>query len=379
MHVLISSICRHAANLGKCLAASCEIREVTLLVGIWQLQYFRHSFALDRIPKLRLVGIDISRHTLARNHWYLFGLPEAIAKYAPDVVHLAFPIPFLRKRIFAPVVSTVHDLYPYDAPENLGALRSHFNRWSLRRCVLNSDHVVCVSDATRARMRQVFPSLPESSCSRVYNVVNDVWTTAPVPVAVLANTDYLLAVAQHRRNKNLSLLLRSFARLLRTGALSNSTRLVIVGGDGPETERLRVLFTQLRLTSSVLMMSGLSDSELGWLYRHCTLMVAPSLVEGFNLPLVEALACGCQVVCSHIPIHREIAGECCEYFSPRSPNAVESLTNTIVRAIAQPTTVRFPIERFCERAAAADYVALYRELLATRSHADTLPFVEASR
>jgi len=386
MHVLIAAlsrmtqptgICRHAANLSKCLAASDEVREVTLLVGKWQVHYFRHSFALDQIPKLRLVGIDISRQALARNYWYLFGLPEAVAHYAPDVVHLAFPIPLLRNRIFAAVVSTVHDLYPYDMPDNFGGLRSHLNRLFLRTCALNSDHVVCVSEATRARMRQIFPSLPEESCSRVYNIVSDVWTTCAVPVAALANADYLLAVAQHRQNKNLALLLRSFADLLKRGALSDSTLLVIIGNEGPETPRLQALIKRLSLSSNVLMMSSLSDSELAWLYRHCILMVAPSLVEGFNLPLAEALACGCQIVCSDIPTHREIAGECCEYFNPGSSTAIEALSRAIVRFLAQPKKVRFSRERFFEGAVAAHHVALYRELLTARSHSHTLAIIEA--
>ena len=62
----------------------------------------------------------------------------------------------------------------------------------------------------------------------------------------------------------------------------------------------------LKLEGHVQFLSGLTDSELRWLYEQADLFIIPSATEGFCLPLVEALTLGCKAVCSDIPIFREV-------------------------------------------------------------------------
>src|SRR5947209_1970217 len=154
MHLLLASVssavapsgvCRHAANLARGMAAHPAISRVTLLVGEWQASYFRDAFGLNDMG-LDIRPVAIANTPVARNLWCLRGLPAAAREREADVVHLAFPMPVLRSAHAAPVVASVHDLYPFDMPSNFGR-KAWLNRAAMRLCIRNVDAVACVSEA----------------------------------------------------------------------------------------------------------------------------------------------------------------------------------------------------------------------------------------
>ena len=72
----------------------------------------------------------------------------------------------------------------------------------------------------------------------------------------------------------------------------------------------------------VLRLPHVTRQELARLFSHAALFVFPSLAEGFGLPLLEAMACGCPVVASDIAVIREVAGDAAGYFDPRDERAI---------------------------------------------------------
>lgn len=371
MHVLIpvlhrpthpTGVCRHAANLAQGLSERAEVSQVTLVTGNWQADYFETEFGL-RSPKITVLRIAITNRAIARNRWYLLDLPRLANQLQADVVHLAFPIPLIRRWFNAPVVATIHDLYPYECPENFGFPKVLFNRWFLDWCVNRCDGLCCVSQGTLEGLKHYFPSIHQRKPTAViYNCV-DLSTIAPqIPCALPfgAETPFILCVAQHRKNKNLDLLIQSFANLLQDGSLSPATYLCLVGSAGPETETLLNLTISLGIRDQVVLLSGLQDGELRWLYEHCLLFAIASATEGFCLPLVEALSLGCRVVCSNIPIFREVGSSACHYFT-LGDQAVPNLVGAIKSAIAQPQPDSTSIDsRFSKSYVTEQYLKFYR-------------------
>ena len=312
-----TGVCRHAANLAKCLADIDRVSHITLVVGEWQREYFEQSFNLNS-PKIQLVSIDIKNSSLSRNQWFIFGLPKLAHQLRSDIIHLSFPLPFVRQWFKAPLVSTIHDLYPYECPENFGYPQVWFNQIFLRQCVYNSDGLICVSKCTLESLEKYFPQVKKiKQTAVIYNVVDFAGIEPKVPRQLGTDSfnPFLLTVAQHRKNKNLDLLIQAYGTLLHDGRLQPTTRLLLVGSPGPETNHLTHLVQTLKLDSQVLFLSGLEDGELRWLYENASLFVISSSTEGFCLPLVEALTLACPVVCSDIPIFREVGSLRCRYFS----------------------------------------------------------------
>lgn len=245
MHVLISALsrftqptglCRGAANLAKCLAVSEQVEQITFVLGSWQRRYFEEDFILNS-PKINLVEIHLKNSSLQRNLWFMFKLPKLVNRLKPDIAHFSFPIPFLKFLFKVPVVSTIHDFYPYDKPENFGFPNYLFNQLFTRMAVKNSEGITCVSQETLNRLQYYFPEVYAKGKSRViYNYVDFENTRAQVPTQLnLETTPFILSVAQHRKNKNLDLLIQAYERLLKRRHIDPETQLILVGSTGPET------------------------------------------------------------------------------------------------------------------------------------------------
>ncbi|MEA5466115.1 glycosyltransferase family 4 protein [Leptothoe sp. PORK10 BA2] len=378
MHVLIpalhrpikpTGVCRHAVNLAQCLAATPAVARVTLIIGSWQRPYFNDAFQLDS-AKIQLVEVDIKNSSLARNRWFLFGLPQLAKQLQPDMIHMSFPFPFVRQWFNSPIVSTIHDLYPYECPENFGYPRVWFNQLFLHQCIRNSDGLTCVSNCTLDALKDYFPQAKgRQKNTVVYNVVDFEGIHAKVPHQLLSQSSpmvpgdpFLMTVAQHRKNKNLDLLIRAYGTLRHRHQLQ--AKLLIVGSSGPETESLTQLVSQLNLEQQVLFLSGLSDGELRWLYENASLFVIPSTTEGFCLPLVEALTLACPAVCSDIPIFREVGSSQdssqCHYFSLNGQDSTPLADAMAAALAADARQTQTPDNRFSKATISNQLLDFYR-------------------
>lgn len=358
----ISGIQRHALNLVRCLLARPEIHSVFFVVAPWQ-EALINADVLRSDPRLIIQVADMGRHSAARNVWYYRQLPQLAAQLQADLVHLTCPMPVNAAAYQCPVVVTLHDLYPCEIPMNFGLSRSFFNRIVLWQCLRSADAIACVSDATMIRLRQYFPGTSRKGM-RIYNCVEpDDLAGAEVPLSGWQGAPFLLCIAQHRRNKNIPLLVRTYDHLLRSGQISSGTELMVVGISGPETPALHRLVCERGLEGQVHFLEGLSEAELRWCYRQCEALVAPSITEGFGLPIAEGLLTGCRIICSDIPAHREIGGDRCTLVQ-LADEAEEELATAICSALRKPQPEPIALPQLTAPVLGEQYVGLYRQLIA---------------
>jgi glycosyltransferase involved in cell wall biosynthesis len=354
-----SGICRHAYNLARCAASRGEILQITLAIGNWQESYFKASFNFEDV-RIKVVSVDISNDAFARNIWYLRDLPKLADEVAADIVHLSFPVPIRRSAMRCPVVVSLHDLYPYDEPNNFGFPKVFFNRVFLQQCLKEVDGVACVSETTLSRLKERFARFAHRKSVVVHNCVT-IDSNKPVLPAG-KRCKFALMVAQHRANKNIPLALKAFGELLQRKKIEKHAALLVVGNDGPETAAIKSLIKERSLGASVELLNGLSDGELRWLYANCEFLMAPSSMEGFGLPIVEGLFCGCRVVCSDIPSFREIGGDACHYFDLHAKSDSFALVEAICNALDEPARRAKRLDRFFIENVAREYAALYAHL-----------------
>jgi len=368
MHVLISAlsrfteptgICRHAANLALALDQSGAVERVSFVTGAWQERYFRSELGLESAARVRIEAVQIRNSSISRNLWFMRGLPELSRTLHADVVHLSFPVPVIRRSYNCKTVATLHDLYPYDVAQNFGYPNVLFVRMFLRTCLAGADAITCVSEVTRKRLATLYRARHIHKSLVIPNIVRMGAMPGTRP-GNLRFEQYVLCVAQHRANKNLSLAIRGFAEMLAKRVLPNGTGLVIVGAPGPDTLKLERAVAELRLGNLVQFLSSLRETELTWMYQHCTLFLVTSTHEGFCLPLAEALYFGCPVVCSDIPVLREIGSEECCYFKLADSAATE-IAN--VASVALKNGWREPsVKPHSSELAGQRYLELYSKL-----------------
>lgn len=358
----ISGLQRHALNVVRCLLGHPGVSEVHLVVAPWQRELVQAA-GLDSADRLTTHVAIMDQNLLSRNLWYYRRLPALTAQVQPDLVHLSYPVPVDSSSISCPIVLTLHDLYPYEIPGNFGFPKVVFNRVILQQCLRSVDAIACVSDATVFRMRHYAPQTTWGKAIRIYNCVEPEEVCAErSPIPGWQGEPFLLCVAQHRKNKNIPLIIKAFHHLFGNGAIDPGMKLVIIGITGPETSRIDHLVSALGLDRRVIFLEGLPEPELQWCYKQCEALVAPSKTEGFGLPVAEALLVGCRVVCSDIPAFREIGDEHCRFVS-LGADAEERFALAILASLQESRRDPISLPQFSSEVLAKQYVDLYRGLV----------------
>lgn len=368
-HAAISGLQRHALNVARCLLQQPEISELHMVLAPWQ-ETLLHDAGFDDSPRLQVhIARNMSRSSLSRNFWYYRHLPVLAARYRADLVHLSYPMPLRSRGFCAPTVVTLHDLYPWEIPGNFGFPKSIFNRLTLRQCLRSADAIACVSDTTSERLREYAGSIVWQKSVRIYNCVE----RGPVPaqkspIPGWRGEPILLCIAQHRRNKNLPLLIGTFERILLSGQIDPRARLVIVGIAGPETAGIQRLVADRGLRNRVHFLEGLSEAELQWCYTRCEALLSTSITEGFGLSIAEGLLAGCCIICSDIPAHREVGRGYCRYVALGN-QAEERFASAVLEALRKPRNTPKRLPEYSCATLGEQYIRLYRRVIASAAAA----------
>jgi glycosyltransferase involved in cell wall biosynthesis len=135
-------------------------------------------------------------------------------------------------------------------------------------------------------------------------------TGEEIPPDFLVERPFILYVGARSHYKNFKTLLSAYAAWPRRNEIS----LIVVGNPWSKEEQEEISTSGLE--SNILGRSGVTDEELCALYNQALAFVYPSLAEGFGIPLLEAMACGCQIVASRIPAFIEVARDVPHFFDP---------------------------------------------------------------
>jgi len=357
----LNGVSRHAIGLVRALLSTRAVTNVHLLAGAWQKQMFQPAFeGVD--ARFHAHWIPLRDANISRLFWYFHELPSIAAQLEAEVVHLTYPVPITARPFHCPVVLSVHDLYPFDIPENFGFFKSAVARHTVRQCIRRVDAIACVSASTRTQLELWFP-VAVGKATIVPNVVdlNQV-TGIASRTESLKGQKFILCVAQHRPNKNVPLAIRIFDRLVRDAILPSETRLLVVGIPGPDTKKIQSQILDSGLTGRVLLSSGLTDAELKWCYQNCAVLLAPSQIEGFGLPVAEGMLAGCRIVCSDIPAFREIGGDRCRFVA-WGGDLVVSYAGAIREELALPRPCIRQVTPLSSVSVGRQYLNVYESLL----------------
>lgn len=263
------------------------------------------------------------------NLYNLSATRRQVGVYKPDILHETY---FSKHSVALAAnqarVLTVHDMIHELYPDNFSAWdRASRNK---RLAVARADHIICVSENTRRDLLDIF-DVPSSKVSVVHHGF-DYQQAVDMPRKRLVDEPYLLYVGIRSGYKNFSRLLEAYAA---TKSLHRNYRLVCFGG-GEFTRSEVQHFKELGLPSRQLLWMGGGDNILTQLYQHAIALVFPSLYEGFGIPLLEAMAHNCPVICSFGSSISEVVGDAGKFFDPRDRNsiaqAIEAVAGSAVHA-----------------------------------------------
>ncbi len=261
--------------------------------------------------------------TLHRDLWWTqYAVSRAAAQHRADLLHLPATVAPVRPGL--PTVVTIHDLAVLRFPYLFRAWFRWYGRTVIPRAARAARKVITVSQASKQDICELLGLPPErvavvpngvDSLALARGSVEQVRSRYALPAA------FALTVGSLEPRKNMPRLLRAVTRLQQEPA----TRDLVLVHAGPrgwlEGEVLDAL-RKLRPRPAVRFLGYVPQEDLGPLYRAARLLVYPSLFEGFGLPVLEAMACGCPVVTSNCAALPEVAGDAAVLVDPGSEEAI---------------------------------------------------------
>ena len=275
---------------------------------------------------------------------------RAAARAGVDLVHgpanfAPFAGPFAR-------VVTVHDVGFRRVPELMTPAMRIGTELLVPPAARRAHRVITVSGASRDDLVAELKVDP----ARIEVIPNGT-TPPPAGLPAAPGRRTLLAVATNLPHKNLGTILDAVA------ALDDQPPLVVAGAG---TEELAADPRAAGLDATFL--GAVDAATLEAHYAGAAVYVTTTLYEGFGLPVLEAMARGVPVVCSDLPVLREVAGDAAFFTDPRDPAAVAAAIGRALReGEGRLEAGRAQAARFTWDAAAEATLAVYGRALAARA------------
>ncbi len=254
-----------------------------------------------------------------------------------------------------------HDLMEERYPQWFTTPSHDRLRETKRICARTADAIICNSEVTRQDVCS-FYGISKSKTHVVRLAAAPHFRRLPENVLEESQRSaprVILFIGNRSRYKNFAFLLRSFG----SWSERNDMLLVIVGAPLTASEQAQV--TELALDDCVNVLSWIDDSDMCMLYNTAAAFVYPSVHEGFGIPLLEALACGCPIVASRIASTLEVAGDLPFYFAPEEENEFHVSLSAAIRHGRTEDRVLAGIrhaQSFSWDATARQFLTIYREL-----------------
>lgn len=337
----------YATNLIESLAEIDQANRYTLYVTK---QSAVARFA-DRWPNFKV------RQTLP--HTPLVRIPITLSaelrKNPVDLLHVQYTAPPLAP---CPVVVTIHDLSFEHLPETFKRRSRAQLRLTVRRTARRAAHVITLSEYSRQDINQTYgipldrisvtPAAAPASYARVINEIE----LQPVREKYGIKRDYILSLCSIQPRKNLVRLIEAYSFLRERHPRIELPQLVIAGKKGWLEHDVFRAAAQSVATRDIVFTGYVSDEELPALYSGALCFVYPSYFEGFGLPIIEAMQCGCPVIAGSLTSVPEVVGEAGVLIDPFSAESIATAMHSLIANTAARNDLR---KRGLERAKKFDW------------------------
>ena len=245
-----------------------------------------------------------------------------------DVFIASYYVPyFLDKLQGKPCIATVfdmiHEIFPAYFTKELEIM-------SNKKLVCEkSNKIVAISASTKNDILKIYPSIKPSKVRVIY--LSQSIDTDEVNTLSQLPSKYILFIGKRELYKQFDTLLKAMIPIFET---DNTIKILCAGGGNLTTSEQQQL-NDLKLQDRIVQYN-FNDNELFSIYQNAALFVFPSEYEGFGIPALESMVCGCPVILSNTSSLPEIAEDAALYFEPNDVNGLsmaimEILYNAAVR------------------------------------------------
>ncbi|HBF30248.1 glycosyltransferase family 1 protein [Rhizobium sp.] len=282
---------------------------------------FRNQRRWNSIPEGSFKDVDLNSKLLIS-----LGRPKIMSDYLLALQKSGV------KPVFVPLL---HDLIPLHDFKNRGQFSFPANFLHDNKVIIEAASLILANSSfTKGEIvafsqRGILPPVPEvvaiPLCHQMRNNGETISKSAPVD-------RYLLCVGSYNGRKNLECVVEAMLQLQTRGA--DVPALVLAGARRKKVDKFLADSRFANLQQKIHFVYDPNQAELEKLYRDAYALVLPSKMEGWGLPVSEALWCGTPALAADVPALREAGGELAKYFDPEQPS---SLTDLIEHLMSHPS------------------------------------------
>lgn len=232
-------------------------------------------------------------------------------------------------------VYMIHDLIPITHPEYCRAGESERHAQRVRNMLASAVGIIGNSQATLDNLASYAAKEGITTPAMIAAPLGSDLRRPLIDHGITPERPTFVMLGTIEARKNHLLLLQIWARLVRAHG-DDAPRLLVIGQRGWECEQVVDLLDRSEvLRGAVCEVSHCTDAELAGHLRGARALLFPSLVEGYGLPLIEALAAGAPVIASDLPVFHEIGQEIPDFIDPLDGPAWQAA----IEAYADPSSV----------------------------------------
>lgn len=209
-----------------------------------------------------------------------------------------------------------HDIGPVTHPQLFDSDVGRIYGAIYREIERVGPHLIFVSEATRNAFIIAYPNADRSRMRVIYPVTRATVSTATAAPVVGIDGPFILTVGSIGNRKNQA---RCIAAFVASGLASQGYRYVLCGAREPGYETVEAAAANAQ---GVIFLSYVDDAQLSWLYRNACGFVLASLLEGFGMPVTEAIARGLVPLVSQDSVLHEVAGDGAILVDPESIESI---------------------------------------------------------
>jgi glycosyltransferase involved in cell wall biosynthesis len=324
-------------------------------------QFYKQFKKNERVHE---IIIPIKNMPFGRELRKITTMPRILEKYDLDIIHeTAQTGPFFTKSKFKKIV-TIHDLAVLKYPKTQHAMAYVHHKFGIPFMLKNVNTIVAVSKNTKKDLQEML-HVPSSKIKVIYEAQAPEFKASDRKSIERIKRnhglrDYFLFVGSLEPRKNIERIIYSFNQVRK----EKNVQLVIVTKKGWKNKQIFNAIERSPYKNDIKILHGVRD-DLPTLYSGARASLFVSLYEGFGLPVLESMACGCPVITSNVSSIPEVADDATISVNPFNMKEIEKAMVAVLDKKVADSLVKKGfknIQRFSWKKAAQETLKVYREL-----------------
>ncbi|MCL2442172.1 MAG: glycosyltransferase family 4 protein [Treponema sp.] len=263
---------------------------------------YKQLKSYESFPNVKIVNCDIKPFSLIE----IFFFPAIIKKQINNIDVFYSPYFNIPKGITIPVYTTIHDILFPDMPGVVSKTGLFIRMWFFRRAYKISKLIFTVSEFSKSRITHHLGTSKRIIVT--HNAVQQIILDYKNNIKNIQKKETIIFIGNIKKHKGLNCLLDAF-KLARNEGFRH--QLIIVGSDKNHRSSDKAIIKKINTfeKGAINFTGHISDEKLLELLSSASLLVQPSLYEGFCYPPLEAMVIGTQALISDIPVLKEVYSE----------------------------------------------------------------------